>query len=762
MAENEKTTPWRPDSDDEASSVLENISTKSAPDGPPCLVVFYGENIGRRYSLEQPEFVIGRAAGTDLRIDHTSVSRQHAKFVRVQDRVRVADLGSTNGLLVNDEQTREVELCDGDLIQIGTHIFKYLSPLNSEAKYREEVHRLTTIDGLTQAYNKRFFEATIEREVNQALRHGHALSLVMFDVDHFKEVNDSYGHVAGDGILRTMAHLIAKNLRREDALARYGGDEFAIIFPDLEGKGVMKVSEKLRGLVEHHEFRFNGERIPVSISLGVTEVPAETEEKLAWTRVVERADQALYSAKEAGGNRVELWHQAVGLDGERTTPGFVVQRALEAETLLRKVLGADQPGPLIAFELANERDVLEHLGRDGWDGWLRELRETVRINMAHIDTYGVWRDRYVLLALAKGGGDEAEHKEREIRAAWEERAVPVETRDVLQRVLRSAHVLPDELTEHGERALDVVVTRLLEAQPVEGQAESLDALPFPLAAPIRLIDTQTTSSLRVRAILNGIETYSQFLVCVSLSEIRAHGDAETLGRLGKLLGRLKGHISMGRWVELAFELTAVAMTCSAGSPVFQQGIRGIGVDSKPRAKLRARLFEAVAFRNEKIAHPRQQITEAQCEAAEPELRAALETFLECLSPFAELDLIRVTSIEDTPEEDDPDGGYVYEIRHLRGSSESHFVVETRSSPSLLKVGRCYLTSAESRPLPLAPWIVAMPCPECQRMEVFMPPELVVGPEGTTVKVLGVLSNHEARVSIPWTKRARALYGAVAG
>jgi len=292
--------------DQEITVVTESIGNRTGEAGTPCLVVFYGENIGRRHPLEHPEIIIGRSETTHLQVNQESVSRQHAKLQTTEGSTTISDLGSTNGTFVNNDRVDRAELRDGDLVRIGQTIFKYLSGSNIEAKYHEEIYRLTTIDGLTQAFNKRYFLETLERELNRALRYSRCLALVMFDIDFFKRINDTHGHLAGDYVLRELSQLIAANLRREDILARYGGEEFAIVLPEVDGPGARHVCEKLRRLVETHPFEFNDKRMMVTVSLGIRNLAEGDDTAPDLTRLIADADAKLYEAKQGGRNRVCL------------------------------------------------------------------------------------------------------------------------------------------------------------------------------------------------------------------------------------------------------------------------------------------------------------------------------------------------------------------------------------------------------------------------------------------------------------------------
>lgn len=269
----------------------------------PCLVVMYGKNLGKRHFLDRAEQILGRSDSVSIQIDQDSVSRQHAKIVAKDGRARVFDLGSTNGTFVNEARIDDVELRDGDLLKVGQTIFKFLSGSNIENKYHEEIYRLTTMDGLTGAYNKRYFLEALSRELNRAQRYDRALSLAMFDLDHFKNVNDKFGHLAGDHVLKEVSNVVQLNVRRDDIFARYGGEEFALILPEVDKRGAYQVCEKLRGRVEVHRFEYAGRVMPVTVSLGIRSLQAG-EREIDVSRFIAEADAKLYEAKGAGRNRV--------------------------------------------------------------------------------------------------------------------------------------------------------------------------------------------------------------------------------------------------------------------------------------------------------------------------------------------------------------------------------------------------------------------------------------------------------------------------
>ncbi|MBC8133712.1 MAG: GGDEF domain-containing protein [Deltaproteobacteria bacterium] len=266
-----------------------------------CLVVIYGDELGKKYNLNSQSVVVGRSSKCEIQIDQESISRNHSKIVNTGKTLLVRDLGSTNGTYVNDEPIEEHVLRDGDLIKIGRTIFKFLTGGNIENAYHEEIYRLTTVDGLTQISNKRFFLETLEREIARAHRYQRALSLVMFDLDHFKRINDTYGHLAGDYVLKQLASAVKQKIRREDLFARYGGEEFAIILPEIAVAAALTFAEKVRQLVEEQEFRFENTSIDVTISMGVAGINENVREVDA---LIKLSDEQLYAAKAAGRNQV--------------------------------------------------------------------------------------------------------------------------------------------------------------------------------------------------------------------------------------------------------------------------------------------------------------------------------------------------------------------------------------------------------------------------------------------------------------------------
>ena len=269
--------------------------------GEACIIVIYGPELGKRLQLGTAPFVIGRSSKSDLFLDQESVSRNHARISFDGNAYWITDLKSTNGTFVNDEPVREQRLRDGDQVRVGRSILKFMTGENVEMHYHEEIYRLMTVDGLTQVFNRGYFNEALEREFNRSARYDRALSLILFDIDHFKRCNDTFGHLAGDNLLRQISTAVKPRLRREDIFARTGGEEFGILLPEIDLEGTRVTAEKVRKIVESTPLRYERDIIPCTISLGVAQ---RTSDDSISEALYKRADENLYIAKQGGRNRV--------------------------------------------------------------------------------------------------------------------------------------------------------------------------------------------------------------------------------------------------------------------------------------------------------------------------------------------------------------------------------------------------------------------------------------------------------------------------
>jgi two-component system, cell cycle response regulator len=266
------------------------------------LIVLAGGSLGQMFRVDKSETVIGRAADTSIRLEDDGVSRRHARVVQEGSEVWIEDLDSANGTFVNEDRIVRRQLHDGDKIQMGsTTILKFTYGDELEESFQQKMYDAALHDGLTGAFNKRHFLDRVPAEIAYARRHRTPLTLLMFDVDHFKQVNDRYGHIAGDYVLAQIAQIVTGTLRAEDLFARYGGEEFAVLCRGVPIEKASVLAERIRAKVETFLFEHHGHRIPVTVSIGVALFVDHAE---AVTQLVADADAALYAAKRAGRNCV--------------------------------------------------------------------------------------------------------------------------------------------------------------------------------------------------------------------------------------------------------------------------------------------------------------------------------------------------------------------------------------------------------------------------------------------------------------------------
>jgi two-component system, cell cycle response regulator len=269
------------------------------------LVVLAGASVGEMYKIDGEKTIIGRGQKAQIRLYDDGISREHAQLLVEGSRIFLQDLGSTNGTYCNGLQVDKKELVDGDKILVGsTTILKFTYHDNLDEIFQRQMYESALRDGLTKAFNKKYFTDRLESEFTFSARHGTPLALVLFDIDHFKKVNDTHGHQAGDHVLSEISSLLSSTLRAEDVFARYGGEEFGVICRGSDVAQAQVVGERLRKAVESHRFDYNGTHIPVTISVGVAVLPNPAVKDA--NDIVLYADQALYKSKNAGRNRVTV------------------------------------------------------------------------------------------------------------------------------------------------------------------------------------------------------------------------------------------------------------------------------------------------------------------------------------------------------------------------------------------------------------------------------------------------------------------------
>jgi diguanylate cyclase (GGDEF)-like protein len=272
---------------------------------------------GRGETLPVPDdrkagIILGRSSQAELRVDDATASREHCRvWCDAQGVVRVTDLRSTNGTLVNGKRVEEAVLVEGDKIQVGAQaVFRFALNDRLDEDWLEHLYQTSIRDSLTGLLNRRYLSEALERDLGLARRHGLPMSLLMMDVDHFKEVNDSFGHPAGDEVLRELGRILAEMQRRESLLARFGGVEFAVFLRNVSPTGVEIFAERMREAVERHRFPVPGGSVRLTMSIGIA--VSTTDGVELPDALVERADRYLYLSKSRGRNRVTCARNAEG------------------------------------------------------------------------------------------------------------------------------------------------------------------------------------------------------------------------------------------------------------------------------------------------------------------------------------------------------------------------------------------------------------------------------------------------------------------
>lgn len=270
------------------------------------LTVVSGPNIGRVYSVRDAETVFGRGKEAHVRIEDAGASRAHARIVLQEGpRYFLEDLKSTNGTFVAGRRIDRVELASGDRIHIGPNVVVTFAILDAQAESLARQHYESSVrDPLTRAHNRRYLVERLASEIAYARRHSTRLALILFDLDHFKRVNDTNGHLAGDDVLRDVAALVSRMIRSEDVFARFGGEEFVILVRGISHANVGRFAERLRQAVESLEVVHDAAVLRVTISVGYASLDEFADAVRTPETMMRVADERLYRAKTAGRNRV--------------------------------------------------------------------------------------------------------------------------------------------------------------------------------------------------------------------------------------------------------------------------------------------------------------------------------------------------------------------------------------------------------------------------------------------------------------------------
>lgn len=285
----------------------------------PALVFLTGDLMAVPIPLERAEVILGRALESDVRINETQISRRHAaifaEFDETGERANyfIGDLGSTNGTFLNGQKiTSREPLQNGDKIAVGEHILRFELLDEIDREYQRQIRRLISHDDLTGLLSSRSFFSELRREAGLAKEEKRRFCVLMMDIDFFKLVNDTHGHLTGSKTLEEIGECITQNLRTGDVAARFGGEEFAAFLLDAELAQGIVAAERIRAEIEARNFSVvrqgkMSDAHRVTISIGVAAFPDDSQDPI---ELVEMADSALYRAKREGRNRVCVYQES--------------------------------------------------------------------------------------------------------------------------------------------------------------------------------------------------------------------------------------------------------------------------------------------------------------------------------------------------------------------------------------------------------------------------------------------------------------------
>jgi len=268
----------------------------------PFLSIIYPQKNKNSFPVTEQKNIIGRGEHVSIVLADDMASREHCQYWLSDKGVVVEDMGSTNGTLIDNQLIKQTVLTQESRLLIGEHIFKLEYKNDRELEEDKKLLHAATTDALTGISNRRNLMERASSLYAQCSNNDRELAIIMLDIDHFKKVNDKWGHPAGDLVIKRVAQLLAAQCADADICGRYGGEEFLVLLPDRHKEGVLDFCEDLRKQIEKFSFTWRGEDIPVTVSIGASN--GKGNELPGLEETVGLADTSLYKAKESGRNCV--------------------------------------------------------------------------------------------------------------------------------------------------------------------------------------------------------------------------------------------------------------------------------------------------------------------------------------------------------------------------------------------------------------------------------------------------------------------------
>lgn len=699
----------------------------AAEGGDVGLVLLYppGAAMGRFHRLGS-EAVIGRGTDADIAVDRDSVSRRHARLFEASQQWWVEDLESTNGTYVNDVPVQRSPIHHGDFVRVGSAIFKFLIGGGVEASYLEEIHLLTIMDMLTGAYNKRYFLEFLEREIARCSRYQRPLSLVLFDIDHFKHINDTHGHLTGDYVLKEISRRVLDHVRKEELFARIGGEEFAVVLPETELAGGLQFAEKIRALVADTLFEYEGDSFDAAISAGVVALASQGDQDVM--AFIGAADGHLYRAKRSGRNCVigairggtqsHTWDvpDEVGTEASSKEPTNQTQQLRFAELtpepdtyFIKHLTEARARGKVSVFaaSVLNRRAFGAVRGGgallDDLDHVLVKAINQLRLPgllLGDLRDAGAFIVAVPSLRLAAVNGlrtqVEAYFDKERARASLPETSVLCG---------------PSVVVEDPEHAIHVAVQRMLDRHA------SIDAkrdLPAPIALGLRGLRAQVDPVSEGLALIRVHETITRWLLYMIAADLRhANTASDALNGLERQLG---GSTTLGAWTQLLRKTASDWRALDEGQLVLPELRRALFPNGGKQSDSLTTLEEFVEARNSFIHGGIAEDPPGArrlVEAWRPKLENLLAGSLDVLP---DLPPVQITDID--VGDDDDDAVYEYEVRRLVGDNLVIGPAMYRSSRRMRRSLVYLVPDAGDRALALDPLVIYGHGSDAGIMEVF--------------------------------------------
>ena len=290
-------------SDTLIDTALSSRTTENTPP-EPYLVVLSGKHSGKQFKLFRPKNVFGRGHDADIVIADPKISRRHGAFIVKAGIVVVEDYASTNGTYIDEKRITKETICLLPRIRAGSTYMRIDYKKPGEAQSEQALYQAANTDVLTQIPNRRAFVIRGQEELSFCKRNRSSLTVIMCDVDHFKKINDTFGHPAGDQVLKDLAEMLNKEMRTEDTLARYGGEEFIMLLRGSTENQALVLAERIREKVARKAFIYQHQKIPATLSIGICSRKCALINSLE--SMIQAADRALYQAKKNGRNQISI------------------------------------------------------------------------------------------------------------------------------------------------------------------------------------------------------------------------------------------------------------------------------------------------------------------------------------------------------------------------------------------------------------------------------------------------------------------------